>query len=103
MHFARIKSLVLIPCMFAAVIFSMAAAPQAAHASFQQNNLMDASVFDNVNSMSESDIQNFLNGFPSSCLAHSQSADPLDYFDFGSNVPDAQVVYDAARYWSINP
>lgn len=93
-----------------AALFSLAMSP-AAGAAFAANNLMDDLTFDNVNSMSASQIDAWLNTFPSSCISpnHGFSAvDPVGYnpsqgFLYGGNVSAGRVIYDSAQAYGINP
>jgi hypothetical protein len=87
--------------------------PLTAHAAFNPNNIIDDSIFDNVNSMSAGQIDAWLNSnFGStSCIstAHGFSApDPTGYtpsggFTYGGNVSAGQVIYDAAQAYGLNP
>lgn len=74
-----------------------------AYAAFNGNLIMSDAVFDNVNSMNEGDIQNFLNGFPSSCLKNYQAPYPNNYFSYGGNVPASRVIRRVADLWGMNP
>lgn len=77
--------------------------PLSAHASWNPNNIMNDAVFDNTGSMSATDIQNFLNQFPTSCLKDLSAPYPYNYFDYGGNVSAATVIRRAADLWGINP
>ncbi len=72
---------------------------------YSNNRLIDNAIFDNVNSMSEQDIRNFINSRPSSCLAQSGAIfpEPITYFQYGGNVDAARVIYNSARYSDVNP
>lgn len=74
-----------------------------AHASFNNNRVMDDGVFDNSGTMDEGSIQSFLNSFSNSCLKNYQAPYPNDYFNYGGNVPAARVIKRAADLWGINP
>lgn len=90
-----------------------------AQAAFNQNNLMDARQFDNVNSMNQAAIQSFLSEFPSSCLKDYQTPQIVDYFNYNDGtslngtqhnqfralvqVPASQAIYTAAQAWGLNP
>lgn len=76
---------------------------QPASAAFNKNNIIDNAIFDNSQTMTVNDIQNFLNGFPNSCLKNYSSPYPNDYFSYGSNVSAARVIRRAADLWGINP
>jgi hypothetical protein len=77
----------------------------ASAADYSDSHLMDDAIFDNVNSMSEQQIRDFINSRPSSCLAISGAAfpEPITYWQYGGNVDAARVIYNAAHYNDINP
>jgi hypothetical protein len=83
----------------------------ASAATFNQGNVIDNAVFDNYNSMSASQINNFLNNFPNSCISPNsgfQAIDPTGYspsagFSYGNFTTAGQVIYDAAQAYHINP
>jgi hypothetical protein len=54
----------------------------ASAADYSDSHLMDDAIFDNVNSMSEQQIRDFINSRPSSCLAISGAAfpEPITYW-----------------------
>ncbi len=94
------------------VAFGLSFVSHASADSFNQNRIIDDSIFDNANSMSASQIDSWLNSnFPSSCIStHNgfSSPDPIGYnpsqgFLYGGNVSGGQVVYDAAQAYGINP
>lgn len=110
MKFSNLKKiytylLVIIP--FAIALGNIAPAA----ASINYNSLMDDAIFDNYNSMTSSQIDNFLNGFPNSCISSNNgfsAPDPTGYspstgFTYGSNVTAGKVIYDAAQAYQINP
>src|SRR5665811_915191 len=78
---------------------------------FLSNDLMDDIVFDNTNSMNITQVNAFLNQFPSSCISPNNgfsSPDPTGYspstgFTYGNNVSGGQVIYDAAQAYGLNP
>lgn len=84
-----------------------------AHAdTFNPNNIIYDAVFDNANSMSAGQINNWLNAnFPSSCISTNNgfsAPDPIGYnpsqgFLYGGNVSAGQVISDAAQAYGINP
>ncbi len=82
-----------------------------ADAAFNKNLLMDNVVFDKKGSMSESQIQTFINKYPSSCLKRATSSDgksidykyPNDYFTYGANVSAAKIIKRSSDLWGLNP
>jgi hypothetical protein len=83
-----------------------------AHAfAFDQNDIIDDSVFNNVNSMTSAQIDNFLNSFPNSCISANSSfmaVDPNGYnlstgYQYGGYVTAGKVISDAAQAYSLNP
>ena len=77
-------------------------ASQTAHA-YSNSDMIDDSIFDQTNSMSTGDIQNFLNQFPGSCLKNYSAPDPQSWYSYGGMVSAAQVIKDASSEWGINP
>lgn len=75
------------------------------------NNLIDNVVFDNSGTISSSQIDTFLNSFPSSCISSNngfRAIDPTGYnpsngFLYGGNVTAGKVIYDAAAAYELNP
>lgn len=111
---SRLKKFLLVNSSLIMVIASIIgfAPPAAAATSFNPNNLMDDSIFDNVNSMSEAQIDSWLNAnFPNSCISSNNgftSPDPIGYspsagYRFGPNVKASKVIYDAAQAYDLNP
>jgi hypothetical protein len=87
-----------------------------AHASTNKNNLIDDYIFDNTKSMTASQIDSWLNTFPSSCISPSSgftTADPTGYspntnfvdghYTYGSAVTAGKAIYDTAVAHGINP
>ncbi len=81
--------------------------------SYDTSNLIDDSVYYNASSMTQSQIQNFINAFPQSCLLPQNYPsglgqvtfkEPLDYSTYsGSDTSPARIIWDASQYYSINP
>ena len=75
------------------------------------NNLIDDHIFDNANSMNASQIDSFLNTFPSSCISSNNGFSAPDVtgyspsagFQFGSDVSAGTIIYHAAQAYGINP
>lgn len=101
MTFKKVSLLVILLLFLASSLVSFL--PQQANAAFNNNNVMSDTVFDDSGSMSTSQIQNFLNGFPSSCLKNYKSGYPQSYSTYGSSVPASQIIRRAADLWHINP
>lgn len=75
-----------------------------AHAdAFNQNDIMDNAVFDDANSMTQAQIQSFLNAFPNSCLSNYSAPYPSDYFTYGANAPASAIIKQVSNLWGINP
>lgn len=83
--------------------FGLMGNQSASAATFNQNKIMDNAVFDDWDSMTTADNQNFLNGFPNSCLKNYSAPYPQDYFTYGGNVSAATVISRAASLWGISP
>jgi len=84
------------------VAVALLAKPGAAHA-YTNSRLMDDAVFNNVTTMSASDIQTFLNQFPNSCLKSYQAPLPSDWSTYGGNASAATIISWAATHWGVNP
>lgn len=72
-------------------------------AKFRAENIIDDSVFQNVNTMSPTAVQQFLNDRNSVCLRAYQTPSILGNNNYGGNVSAAQAVVQAAQLWNINP
>jgi hypothetical protein len=98
-HSRKIVAVLIFACLSVVVFHA-----HSAHAfTFDPTHLTDDAVFNDVDSMNQSQIQSFLNEFPNSCLSGYQAPSIIDYFDFGSNVPASEVIYQAAQEWGLNP
>src|SRR5436190_9043485 len=67
--------------LLATLAFGIALMPKA-KAAFDHNFVMSDSVFDNVNTMNTSDIDAFLNKYPSSCISTNHGypwPEPIGY------------------------
>jgi hypothetical protein len=78
---------------------------------FDPNDIIDDSVFNNFNSMSSGQIDGFLNGFASSCISPASGFDarvpsgytPSGGFTYGGFGSAGQVITAASQAYSINP
>ncbi|HVV25582.1 MAG TPA: hypothetical protein VHC21_00930 [Candidatus Saccharimonadales bacterium] len=78
---------------------------------FNANDIMDDSIFNNSGTLAVGNINAFLNQFPSSCISPNNgfsSPDPTGYspsqgFTYGGNVSAGQVISDAAQAYGLNP
>jgi hypothetical protein len=78
---------------------------------YTNSRLMDDQVFDDVNSMTEQQIRDFINARPNTCLTRVGAGfgggaiypEPITYWEYGGNVDAARVIYNSARYSDINP
>ncbi len=94
-----------------AVLISLGVSGTAHAYTFDQNDIIDDSVFNNFNSMNAGQIDTFLNGFPSSCISTNNgfsAPDPTGYnptngYLYGAPVSAGQVIYDAAQAYGLNP
>lgn len=84
--------------------------PQTAFADL--GNLISDSTLANTGSMTEQQIDNFINSFPNSCLnprnypaglSPVTFLEPLSYFDYGGNTSPARIIRRAANLYGINP
>lgn len=78
-----------------------------------KSNIIDDAVFSNQSTMNESQIQNFINQFPNSCLLSQNMPnnlgtatfkDPIDYFhyDITDSTP-AHIIFWASQFYHLNP
>lgn len=81
-------------------------------ASADNGDLISDGIFGNESSMTEAQINSFINSFPKSCLipgnypgdlSSSAFKEPLDYFNYGGQVSAARVIYKAATLFHLNP
>jgi hypothetical protein len=78
---------------------------------FDPNDIIDDSVFNNFNSMAAGQIDGFLNGFASSCISPASGFDarvpsgytPSGGFTYGGFGSAGQVITAAAQAYSLNP
>lgn len=97
--------------LFIGVLLSSLIQSPTASAAFNPNNIIDESIFGNVNSMDAAAIDRWLNTFPSSCLSTNRgfsAPEPTGYspnggFTFGGNVSAGTIIARAAQVYDINP
>lgn len=92
-------------------IFTPLALPsKTAYAS--REDIISDGVFGNENAMSESQIDNFINAFPNSCLKPTNYPaglspvtwkEPLGYSAYGGDVSPARIIWKSAQLYHINP
>lgn len=96
--------------VFGMIVAMIVSSPSAF--AYSNGRLMDDRIFDNVGSMNEQQIRDFINARPNSCLAKVGAnlgggniyPEPKDYFTYGpNNVDAARVIYNAAIYNDLNP
>lgn len=77
-----------------------------------KGNLISNTVFTNQSTMNESQIQNFINSFPQSCLLPQNQPsglspvtfkEPLSYFTYGNDVSPARIIWKASQMYGLNP
>jgi hypothetical protein len=84
---------------------------KASAASFDANDVIDDSIFDDTSSMNALQINNFLDNFPNSCISPNsgfEAIDPISYspsagYGYGGFTTAGQVIYDAANTYGLNP
>lgn len=104
--------------IFLAVMALALVMPPSSLYATDNSNLIDDFVYDKVGSMSQADIQNFINHFNGqngttlSCLNPSRYPsglspvtfkEPLSYYDYGGDVSPARIIWKAANLYGINP
>ncbi len=106
-----IKKLSLLAIVAVTVFGIVFSAFRSASADFNANNLISNAAFDNYGTMSVSQINAFLNSFPSSCISTNngfQAIAPIGYspstsYKYGPYVSAGEVIYNAAQAYEINP
>jgi hypothetical protein len=96
--------------IIAALFISMMPTSALAY-TFDPNDIIDDSVFNNFNSMAAGQIDGFLNGFANSCISPASGFDarvpsgysPSGGFTYGGFGSAGQVITAAAQAYSINP
>lgn len=96
--------------VFSASLVSLIS-PGVAMAGFNKNLLITDSVFNKDTSMTASQIDAFLNSFPSSCISTKNKFtaieptgyNPTDGFKYGSAVSAGKIIYNAAQAYDLNP
>ncbi len=76
---------------------------RAATAAFDRNKIISNALFDASTTMDATQIQQFLNRYPNSCLRNYRAPLPTGYSTYGGTVPAAKVIEAAARLWGTNP
>ncbi len=76
---------------------------RAATAAFDKNLIISNALFDASTAMDATQIQQFLNRYPNSCLRNYQAPLPTGYSTYGGKVSAAKVIEAAARLWGTNP
>lgn len=110
----RIK--IILVCLTLVIVTSIGSLAQLimshkASAAYNQNNLIDDSIFNSVGSMSAGQIDAFLNGYSASCISSNngfQALDPIGYnptdgFIYGNYVSAGTVIAHAAQAYGLNP
>ena len=108
---SRRKFTILVGCTLAALLIFAIPYATRTHATINYNNLITDAVFDNSAAMTASQIDTFLNSFPSSCISSNngfRAVDPTGYnpgqgYLYGGNVTAGKVIYDAAAAYELNP
>lgn len=96
---------------FVIAALTFALIPQVARA--DDGDLISDNVFNNENSMTETQISAFINSFPSSCLKPSNYPsglspktlyEPNSYFDYGTTqVAPSRIIYKMSKFFHVNP
>lgn len=82
-----------------------------ASAAFNKNNLISDNLFNDYNSMNASQIDGFLNSFPSSCISMNKKFtainvtgyNPTGGYLYGGHVSAGTIIYNAAQAYHLNP
>jgi hypothetical protein len=103
------KKLVAIPITASSLVFMSVG--NVAALTFNENHIIEDSVFTNSSSMSPSSIDKFLNSFPSSCISHNNgfaTPDVTGYtpsggYSYGGSVSAGTVISHASQAYGLNP
>jgi hypothetical protein len=106
----RLRLLTILQTITVSGVLLLVGIPVAA-ASFNANDLIDDSTFDNITTKTAGQIDAFLNGFSGSCISMNngfKSPQPTGYtpsggFSYGGDVSAGTVIYDAAQVYGVNP
>ena len=106
------KTLKIFSVSLIVLALSMSLLPSPAVSAASNNDIMSDAVFGNEASMSEAQINNFINSFPNSCLRSQNYPsglspvtfnEPIDYFNYGGATSPARIIYKAATIFHLNP
>lgn len=106
-----IKKTLLVFSILLSTLFVIVSSSNAS-AAFSANNIIDDSHFENSTIWSSAQIDSFINGFGSSCIASNngfRTPDPQGWsssqarYLFGGNVTAGQAIYDASQLYHVNP
>lgn len=98
--------------IIASVFLAGLAIPSTSHAAtFNRNRIINDVVFDNTSTMNAGSINNFLNGFPNSCISPNSGFraikptgyDPSGGYQYGGFVTAGEVIHEAAQAYGLNP
>jgi len=98
--------------IISACFFSLFLQPVSDANAEDKGNLISNTVFTNQSTMNESQIQNFINSFPQSCLLPQNQPsglspvtfkEPLSYFTYGNDVSPARIIWKASQMYGLNP
>lgn len=91
--------------MFLGILFAVAASLGMATKTHAATNerMMDDAVFDDSQSMQATDIQNFLNVFPNSCLKNYNDEFPYDFDTYSGSTSAAWIIRRASDLWGVSP
>lgn len=110
----KMKILFTFTTLLLAVVAVCAFSDNTVHAAARDDGYqIDDSVFYKTASLSESQIDSFINSFPKSCLkpqnypnglSWATFREPLNYFDYSTNdVSPARIIWKASQLYKINP
>jgi hypothetical protein len=101
------KPLTIVAYLIAIALSLLVARPQqTARAEYSASHLMDDTVFDNVNTMTETQIQVFL-ASKGPCLSNytdvNPAFNPSTGWSYTGSVSASHIIYFAAHIWGLNP
>lgn len=85
----------------AAALFLMCVGSASA---YTDDKLIDNVIFDRVDSLTATQIQQWLEAeYPHGCLTSYAAPEPVSWYNYGTLVPASAVIAKAAAMWQLNP
>ena len=108
----RIKTTTLIATALITLLATFLPSFTANAAQYDKSKQIEDTTFVSKDSMTEQQIQNFINQYPKSCLkpenypsniSSISFKEPLSYSNYGEDVSPARIIWKASQLWNISP